>query len=144
MSQLRRNQKVGFRARTLKLNEYFARYPGTPFVTTLRGGQPLTVSVSSARLEVTAHGCKRFVIALKYEGEAEYRYLIAKDLSWRTLDIIHAYQLRWLIEVFFEDWKRYEGWGQLAKQSGEEGSSRSLTLSLLDDHALILHPEQTT
>ena len=60
------------------------------------------------------------------------------------MDIIHAYMLRWLIEVFFEDWKRYEGWGQLAKQPGEEGSSRSLTLSLLYDHALLLHPEQTT
>jgi len=52
---------------------------------------------------VTAHGCKRFVIALKYEGEQEYRYLIAKDMNWRTLDIINAYMLRGLIEVFFED-----------------------------------------
>jgi len=117
ISQLRRNQKVRFRGCTLKLNEYFARYPGTPFVTTLRGGQALTVIVSSARLYVTAHGCKRFVIALKYEDEEEYRYLIAKELSWRTLDIINAYQLRGLIEVFFEDWKRYEGWGQLIGQT---------------------------
>ena len=31
----------------------------------------------------------------------------------------------------------------MAKQPGEEGSSRGLTLSLLLDHALILHPEQT-
>ena len=100
-------------------------------------------TVSSARLYVTAHGCKRFVIALKYEGEPEYRYWIAKDLTWRTMDIINAYQLRWLIEVFFEDGKRYEGWGQLAKQPGEEGSSTSLTLSLLYDHALLFHPEQT-
>lgn len=30
----------------------------------------------------------------------------------------------------------------MAKQPGEEGSSRSLTLSLLPDHALLLHPEQ--
>ena len=93
---------------------------------------------------MTAHRCKRFVIALKYEGEEEYRYLIAKDMSWRTVDIINAYMLRGLIEVFFEDWKLYEGWEQLAKQPGIEGSSRSLTLSLLYDHALILHPEQTT
>ena len=144
ISQLRHNQKVRFRGRILKLDEYFTRYPGTPFKTTLRGGQQITVIVSSARLYVTAHGCKRFVIALKYEGESEYRYLIAKDMSWRTLDIINAYQLRWLIAVFFEDWKLYEGWGQLAKQPGEEGSSRSLTLSRLYDHALLLHPEQAT
>jgi hypothetical protein len=30
----------------------------------------------------------------------------------------------------------------MAKQPGEEGSSRSLILSLLLDHALLLHPEQ--
>ena len=45
------------------------------------------------------------------------------------------------IEVFFEDWKLYEGWGQLAPQWDEEGSSRGLTLSLLLDHALLLHPQ---
>jgi hypothetical protein len=26
-------------------------------------------------------------------------------------------------QVFFEDWKLYEGWGPLAKQTGEERSS---------------------
>lgn len=83
-----------------------------------------------------------FVIALKYEGEENYRYLAATDVSWRTLDIIQAYSLRWLVEVFFEDWKLYEGWGQEAKQYGEEGSSRGLILSLLLDHCLLLHPEQ--
>jgi len=82
------------------------------------------------------------VIALKYEREEEYRYLVATDVSWRTLDIIQAYSLRWLVEVFFEDWKLYEGWGQEAKQFDEEGSSRGLILSLLIDHCLLLHPEQ--
>jgi hypothetical protein len=81
-------------------------------------------------------------IKVKYPGEKDYRYLVATDLSWRTLDIIQAYSLRWLVEVFFEDWKSYEGWAQLAKQTGEEGSSRGLTLSLLLDLCLLLHPEQ--
>ncbi len=63
-------------------------------------------------------------------------------MSWRTLYIVRTYTLRWLAEVFFEDWKLNDGWGQLAKQPGEEGSSRSLALSLLLDHALLLHPEQ--
>ncbi|NOR70928.1 MAG: transposase, partial [Methylomarinum sp.] len=43
-----------------------------------------------------------------------------------------------------EDWKLYEGWGREAKQLDEEGSSRGLILSLLLDHCLLLHPEQTT
>ncbi len=37
-----------------------------------------------------------------------------------------------------------EGWGREAKQYDEEGSSRGLILSLLLDHCLLLHPEQTT
>ncbi|WP_221894526.1 hypothetical protein [Bathymodiolus japonicus methanotrophic gill symbiont] len=78
------------------------------------------VTVSSARLKVSSHSKKRFVIALKYGGENDYRYLVATDLTWRTQDIIQAYTLRWLIEVFFEDWKLYEGWGREAKQLDEE------------------------
>ena len=85
----------------------------------------------------------RSVVALKYEGEKDYRYLVASDMSWRAVDIATAYTLRWLVEVFFEDWKLYEGWGQFAPQFDEEGSSYGLTLSLLLDYALLLHPEQT-
>jgi hypothetical protein len=39
-------------------------------------------------------GKKRFVIALKYSGESEYRYLVATALSWRTIDITQAYSIR--------------------------------------------------
>ena len=109
----------------------------------VRGGKDVKATVSSARLKVTAHGKKRLVVALKYEGESEYRYLVATDMTWRTLDMIQAYTLRWLVEVFFEGWKLYEGWGREAKQLDEEGSSRGLILSLLFDHCLLLHPEQT-
>ncbi|MCP4285869.1 MAG: hypothetical protein GY792_15675 [Gammaproteobacteria bacterium] len=92
---------------------------------------------------VCAHNTKRFVIAMKYEGEEEYRYLVATDLSWRTLDIVQVHTCRWLVEVFFQDWSSYEGWRQLAKQPDEDGSRRSLILSLLCDHCLLLHPEQS-
>ena len=93
-------------------------------------------------MHVCAHGKKRFVIALKYPGETDYRYLVATDMSWRTIDIIQAYSLRWLVEVFIEDWKSYEGWAQLAKQQGKKGAVRGLTLSLLLAHCLLLHPQQ--
>ena len=85
---------------------------------------------------------KRFVIALRYEGETEYRYLVASDLTWRYADIIDVYTLRWLVEVFIQDHKANEGWGNLTKQPGEDGSYRSLTLSMLVDHCLLLHPDQ--
>jgi len=44
--------------------------------------------------------------------------------------------------VTIEDRCVYEGWGQSTKQPDEEGSRRGLTLILLCDHALLLHPEQ--
>ena len=90
-----------------------------------------------------AHGKRRFVIALKYEGESDYRYLVASDLSWRHQDIAALYTLRWLVEVFIQDWKAHAGWDRLTKHQGEEGSTRGVILSLLFDHMLLLHPAQS-
>jgi len=81
-------------------------------------------------------------VALQYEGEDTYRSLIASDLTWRTLDIVQGQTLRWLVEVFIQDWKSYEGWSQLTKQPGVEGARKSVILSLLVDHALFVHPDQ--
>jgi hypothetical protein len=142
ISQIRANQLIRFKNKNMPVENYFASFPGTQQTIGVRGGEQIKVIVGSARLHVHAHGKKRFVIALKYEGEDEYRYIIASDLSWRTLDIVEAYTLRWLVEVFFQDWKANEGWGKLTKQIGEEGSSRSLILSLLVDHSLFFHPVQ--
>ena len=144
ISQLRSNQNIHHRGKKKTIKDYFnITNKGINCTIRVRGGKEVNATVSSARLKVDAHGGKMlFVIALKYEGEEEYRYLVATDVSWRTLDIIQAYSLRWLVEVFFEDWKLYEGWGQEAKQFDEEGSSRGLILSLLIDHCLLLHPEQ--
>jgi len=142
ISQLRDNQNIRYRNREQSLNHYFSKNPGVAQSFSIRGQAPVPATVGSLRVEVSAHGKKRFVIALKYSGEQDYRYLVATDLTWRTLDIVQAYTLRWLVEVFIEDWKSYEGWAQLAKQTGEEGSIRGLTLSLLLDLCLLLHPEQ--
>ena len=126
----------------MAVEEYFLKYPGIDKKIMIRGGKEANVTMGSARLHVCSHGKKRFVIALKYEGEEEYRYIVASNLSWRTLDIVEAYTLRWLVEVFFEDWKGNEGWGNLTKQLDEDGSNRSLILSLLVDHCLFFHPDQ--
>lgn len=97
---------------------------------------------SRARLYVKAHGKRRFVVALKYAGEEDYRYLVASDLSWRHTDIARIYSLRWLVEVFIQDWKTCGGWNRLSKQQGVKGSERGLIISLLCDHLLLQHPEQ--
>jgi hypothetical protein len=142
ISKLRHNQNLRFQGKILTVTAFFLRYPGVKQSIRLRGGREVAVWVSSARVHVCAHGTKRFVIAMKYDGEDEYRYLVASEMSWRTLDIVQAHTLRWLVEVFFQDWKAYEGWGQLAKHPDEDGSRRSLILSLLCDHCLLLHPDQ--
>ena len=103
ISQLRRNQTVRFRNRTLSVQQYFERYPGVSQAIRIRGGREVRALVGSARLYVGAHDKKRFVIALKYAGEEDYRYLLASDLTWRTQDIVQAFTGRWLVEVFVQD-----------------------------------------
>jgi len=142
ISQARKNQKVRSGNKYISVAQYFNRNAGVPRSLKLRGGKEQQVTMHGARLYLKAHGCKRFIIALKYDGEKEYRYLLASDLTWRLTDVAAAYTLRWLVEVFFQDWKGYEGWCQLAKQPGIEGSSRGVILSLLVDHCLLLHPDQ--
>jgi len=141
ISQLRKKQRVKFRNREMSVCEYFGKYPGVKMTIRVRGRE-VKVELGSARLYVKAQGQKRLIVALKYEGEENYRYLVASDMSWRAVDVASAYTLRWLLEVFFEDWKLYEGWGQFAPQFDEEGSNRGLTLSLLLDYAFLLHPTQ--
>ena len=142
ISQLHNNQNVRSCNRTLSVEDYFRRHTDVRFELQVRGGKKIAVFIKSARIHVCSHDAKRFVVAVKYEGETEYRYLFASDLSWRTEDILRIYTLRWLIEVFFQDWKSNEGWGQLTKLQGVEGSSHGLFLSLLVDHCLLLHPDQ--
>ncbi len=142
LSQIRSNQNLRVGKREQHVADYFATHPGTSHRIRIRGGEEVVAMISSARLYVCSHKTKRFVIAIKYENEETYRSLIASDLSWRTLDIVQGHTLRWLVEVFIEDWKSHEGWSQLTKQPGEEGARHSVILSLLVDHSLFVHPDQ--
>src|SRR5882724_3596788 len=100
ISQLRSNQKVRVYKREQSVADYFTTHPGTPQKIRIRGGEEIAVLVGSARMYVCAHHTKRFIIALKYEGEDSSRYLMASDLTWRTFDIVQGHTLRWLVEVF--------------------------------------------
>lgn len=142
ISQLRSNQIIRIKGHEKTVKAYFHSYPGVAKNISIRGGELKVVVMGGVRLWVKSHQKKRFVIALRYEGEQENRYIVATNTTWRMTDIVEAYTIRWLVEVFFPDWKQYEGWCQLAKQPGIEGSNRGLILSLLTDHALLLHPKQ--
>jgi hypothetical protein len=140
--QRRSNQQVRLYKHAQYVADYCATHPGTLQHIRIRGGEEISVLVGSARMYVCARHTKRLIIALPYEGEDSYRYLLASDLTWRTLDIVQGYPLRWLVEVFVQDWKSHEGWKPLTKQPGHEGACRSVILSLLVDHCLFLHPDQ--
>src|SRR5215471_9724452 len=99
LSHMRSTQNMRIGKRAQHGADYFATPPGTPYSIRIRGGEAVVAMVGSARLYVCAHKTKRFIVAIKYEAEETYRYLIASDLSWRTLDIVQGHTLRWLVEV---------------------------------------------
>lgn len=142
ISQIRSNQTVYLQNKAIGLSELFRRYPGIKQNINFRG-EDKDVIMYGLRVGVKSYdGKKLFVIALKYEGEDDYRYITATDLSWRAIDIVSAYSLRWLVEVFIQDWKGHMGFDRMAIHQGVKGSSRGVILSLLVDHALNTHPEQ--
>ena len=141
ISQIRGNQIVYIKGKPVSVSVLFERYAGIPEIINCRG-RSKNVIMYGMRIKVKSYGHKLFVIALKYEGEDEYRYITATDLSWRAIDIVSAYALRWLVEVFIQDWKGHMGFDSMAIHQGVDGSFRGLTLSLLADHALNFHPEQ--
>jgi len=142
ISQIRKNQKIEVVGKEYVVSDYFAGQPSQQGKILIRGGEEQVITYASIIAKVKAHGKKRLIIALKYEGETDYRYIIAQNMTWRVKDVLECFSLRWLVEVFFQDWKMYEGWGQLTKHTGEEGSRQSLILSLLFDHCLLSHPTQ--
>ena len=141
ISQMRKTQLINVNGKYIQAEKFFSNYQGKTEKVTLRHHEK-KITFCSAKFKVKSHDKRRYVIALKYEGETDYRYLIASDTTWRDIDIIKAYALRWLVEVFIQDWKSYEGWNQLAMQRGVEGSEHGLIISLLTDHALQLHEDQ--
>ena len=68
----------------INVEEYFRRNPGVSKFMKIRGGKEQSVIMHGARLYLKAHGCKRFIIALKHEGEEEYR-------AWFTFALIAVF-----------------------------------------------------
>lgn len=141
ISQIKKTQLIVVNNKEITVEKFFENYQGKIEKIKLRGEEK-EVAYRSGRFKVKSHDKKYFVIALKYGDEKEFRYLIAREMRWNDTDIIKAYAFRWLVEVFIQDWKQYEGWNQLAKQPGIDGSNRGVILSLLSDHALLLHEDQ--
>ena len=142
ISQIRRNQKIQINGVSYSVGDYFKQRAAIKSSVVIRGGKSQSIYYSSVIAKVQAHKKKRLIIALKYEGETNFRYIIAQNMTWRVQDVLQCSSFRWLVEVFFQDWKMYEGWGQMTKHVGAEGARRSLCLSLLLDLCLLSHPQQ--
>lgn len=142
ISQIASNQIVWSRTgKPTRVDAFFKNIVPVEKEIFIRGTKQ-KVSFIAARLTVKSHGRFLHIVALKYDGEAEYRYLAAVDLTWRSEDIIRAYALRWLIEVAIFDWKQHDGWGRGAYQHGADGACSGVILSLLVDCFLLTHPAQ--
>lgn len=76
ISQIRRNHNLRDRGNTKSVKPFVSQYATISQKWLIRGGLPRQVQVGSARLYVNTHQCKRWVIAIKYEGDSEYRYLV--------------------------------------------------------------------
>ncbi len=144
LSQIRSNQKIRFRnGRQQSVSEFFTRRKWKTKTLKLRGHKTTVVHFSNAVVKVESQERKFRVVAVKYEDEEEPRFVISHDLSWQSEDIIRYYSLRWLVEVFIEDWKQHEGWPSLAYQQDVDGAWYGLILSLLLDHSLFFHAQQS-
>jgi len=141
VSQIKKTQLINVGGRLQQVGKFFANFRGKTESVQLRNSDK-RITFCSAKFKVKTHDKKLYVIALKHEDESEYRYLIANDTTWRNIDVIKAYGLRWLVEVFIQDWKSYEGWDRMAMQRGLDGSEQGLVISLLSDHALHFHNDQ--
>jgi hypothetical protein len=142
ISQLKSNQLITHQNKQYKISDYFGKRAAIKSQTVVRGGKKVDIYYSSVIARVDAHDSKRLIIAYKYEGETEFRYVFATNMSWMPHHVIATYTFRWLVEVFISDWKRFEAWAVLTKHTGVDGANHSLLLSLLFDHCLLLHPEQ--
>ena len=142
ISELRSNQLIANKSGKFKnIAAYFSNLPLTSASVNIRG-KLTKIEYTSARLTVKSHGKIMHVVAMRYFGETNLRYIVCGDITWRAIDIIRHYGLRWIVEVVIEEWKQFSGFGKGACQYGEEGARCGVLLSLLGVCFFSLLPKQ--
>jgi hypothetical protein len=104
ITKMRKNQRIVHQNKVYANHGYFSFHGGCKQEITVRGKEKKMVIAGGGGLYVPSHFTKRLVIAVKYEDEKDYRYLMATNLSWNMKEVMQAFSIRWLIEVFFADW----------------------------------------
>ena len=91
------------------MKDYFKSIAVQKIKLKIRGGIIKDVEIKHARLYVGSHKRILNIVALRYDGEDNFRFIITPNLSWKAIDVAQLFTFRWLVEVFFYDWKYYEG-----------------------------------
>lgn len=139
-SQNIREPKTG---KELNVEKYFNTQKSRAFKETLKlRSKMVEVEYMSARLFVESFRRKVHVIAMRYSDEKEFRFIFSTDNTYRSIDIIRLFALRWPIEVVFQDLKLFIGHGQTACQQGADGAAKVMFLSLLIDMFILTHSKQ--
>ena len=142
ISQIKSNQLVADRRNRFKsVSNYFNANNFQKIEILIRNDKKI-VYIASARLQIKAIGQKLHVVALRYEGETDARYLVATETTWRAKDIVTAYSSRWIIEVLFEDLKQNCGLGRRACLQRGSGSCGTVVLSMIADIYCHSTPDQ--
>jgi hypothetical protein len=136
LSKANPKQKVLVKNVEMPIESYFNRISSVTKTIQIRG-HAVTIEYRSARVFVSSFNRKVLVVSLRYNNEKSWQYLFGTDLTWTSESVIKGYGLRWLVEVFFEDWKQCDGWGAGALQRSVDGAVRGLFLSLLVDLFLL-------
>ena len=76
-----------FNNKVISVNKQFENFTEKKEEVILQGKKKV-IYYMSAPLKVVSHKRKYRIIALKYEGELEHRYIITTDASWLDIDII--------------------------------------------------------
>ncbi len=143
ISRLASNQLVSNRSgRHISVTEYFSSVAIREYTVKVRGFKDVQVEIKSARIHVQSLNRWEHVVAIRYKGQANFRYHSGTDMSWRGQDIVFELGFRWLIEVVHEDWKLYEGYGRSATHREKTGLECGLGLSSMVDTCLLSHPQQ--
>jgi hypothetical protein len=143
LSKANPKQNVIVKTVVISLESFFTRISSITRTIHIRG-RAVSIEYRSARVFVSSFNRKVLVVSMRYSGETSWQYLFGTDLTWTSESVIKGYGLRWLVEVFFEDWKQCDGWGAGALQRSVDGAVRGLFLSLLVDLFLLYYQHTNT
>ena len=142
VAKMRENAKVVPKGekKGISVTDYFADLPSKTTEVSQRGKKE-NIEYKSGVLHVKAFGRKVSMVASRTKEDRNWRYIFVSDLGWEPETILNGYSFRWIIEVFFRDWKQHDGWGRGGMQRSAKGMIQGIYLSLIADLFLLYYQD---